>query len=90
MLELYRSALALRRELPELGAETEDSALAWLPSPEGVLAFRRGDGFVCTVNTGSAPVTLPVPGTLLLASTDVPVTADGVVLPADSAAWWRG
>jgi len=54
-----------------------------------VLAFRRGDGFVCTVNTGSSPVPLPVPGALLLASTDVSVAADRVVLPADSAAWWR-
>ena len=74
MLELYRSALTLRRALPELGAETDDTALVWLPAPEGVLAFRRGDGFVCTVNTGSSPVSLPVPGALLLASADVPVT----------------
>jgi alpha-glucosidase len=89
MLELYRSALALRRELPELGAETDDTVLVWLPSPAGVLAFRRGDGFVCTVNTGSEPVTLPVPGVLLLASADVSVAVGGVTLPADSAAWWR-
>jgi alpha-glucosidase len=89
MLELYRSALALRRELPELGAETDDTALAWLPSPADVLMFQRGDGFVCTVNTGSSPVALPVPGRLLLASASVEVAADRVNLPADSAAWWR-
>ena len=89
MLELYRSALALRRELPDLGAETDDTALVWLPSPDGVLAFRRGDGFVCTVNTGSESVALPAPGALLLASTSLSVTADRVDLPADSAAWWR-
>ena len=103
MLELYRSALALRRRLPELGAETGDSVLTWLPSPAPVLAFRRGDGFVCTVNTGSQPVTLPKPGALLLASAPVAVSAPepetaaepgsapaaDVTLPADSAAWWR-
>jgi alpha-glucosidase len=89
MLELYRSALALRRQLPELGAETDATALVWLPAPDGVLAFRRGDGFVCTVNTGSEPVSVPVPGALLLASTDVPVGAGRAELPADSAAWWR-
>ena len=89
MLELYRSALELRRRLPELGAETDDTTLVWLPAPDGVLMFRRGDGFVCTVNTGSVPATLPVPGTLLLASTEMPVAASGTTLPADSAAWWR-
>ena len=89
MLFRSRSALTLRRQLPDLGAETDDTALVWLPAPDGVLAFRRGDGFVCTVNTGSAPVTLPVPGALLLASTDVPVSADSADLPPDSAAWWR-
>jgi alpha-glucosidase len=89
MLELYRSALALRRQQPELGAETDDTALVWLPAPAGVLAFRRGNGFVCTVNTGSEPATVPVPGTLLLASAEVSVAPGGATLPADSAAWWR-
>jgi len=92
MLELYRSALALRRALPSLGAQTADSALMWLElpgAPEAVLAFRRGDRFVCMVNTGSEAVTLPAPGALLLASAAVPVLADSITLPADSAAWWR-
>ncbi|MFG3493809.1 alpha-amylase family glycosyl hydrolase [Streptomyces sp. NPDC047928] len=40
-LELYRSALALRREHPALGA---GDAVEWLPAPEGVLAFRRRPG----------------------------------------------
>ena len=38
MLELYRSALHLRRSRPDLG----DAPLAWLDAPPGVLAFTRG------------------------------------------------
>ncbi|RSS80067.1 alpha-glucosidase, partial [Streptomyces sp. WAC02707] len=45
-LELYRSALAVRRAQPGLGAGED---IQWLDAPEGVLAFRR-DGFVCTAN----------------------------------------
>ncbi|GAA2022606.1 glycoside hydrolase family 13 protein [Catenulispora yoronensis] len=89
VLELYRSALALRRQLPELGAETDGSRLTWLPSPGPVLMFRRGEEFVCTVNTGSDAVTLPVPGTLLLGSAPVAVAGGQLTLPADTAAWWR-
>ena len=37
-LELYRAALALRRDYPALGA---GAAVTWLDAPEGVLAFRR-------------------------------------------------
>jgi alpha-glucosidase len=88
MLELYRSALALRHELADLGADSADSTLTWLDAPSRVLAFRRGE-FVCTVNTSSEPVTLAAPGALLLSSAPVEVTAKSVTLPADSAAWWR-
>ncbi|NUS15033.1 MAG: glycoside hydrolase family 13 protein [Streptomyces sp.] len=90
-LEMYRSALELRRRHPALGAGTE---VAWLDAPEGVLAFRRsgngdgeggsdGDGgdwsgdVVCTVNLTSAPVTLPAPGRALLSSAG-PVRPDAV------------
>jgi alpha-glucosidase len=88
VLWLYRDALRLRRRLSELGVGT----LEWLPAPDGVLAFARGDGFVCTVNFGDEPVTVDVSGGLLLASIDgVEVAVDGrtATLPADSAAWWR-
>ncbi|WP_436232633.1 glycoside hydrolase family 13 protein [Actinacidiphila alni] len=60
-LELYRSALAVRRQRQELGAGT---AVTWLDAPEGVLAFRRdapGGGFVCTVNLTSEPVRVRLP-----------------------------
>jgi alpha-glucosidase len=98
MLELYRSALRLRRQLAALGddaasGETGSSTLTWLAgTPAGVLAFSREPGFVCTVNTGSAPVSIPTPGALLLASAALAMGAENtetVSLPADSAAWWR-
>ncbi|AXK33114.1 DUF3459 domain-containing protein [Streptomyces armeniacus] len=77
---LYREALQLRRGLPQLG--TGD--LRWLDSPPDVLAFARGEGLVCAVNFGTAPVGAPVPGTLLLASGP----CEGPVLPGSTAAWW--
>ncbi|MET7900553.1 glycoside hydrolase family 13 protein [Streptomyces sp. NPDC005355] len=94
-LELYRAALALRREHPALGA---GDAVEWLDAPEGVLAFQRtarvdggaawhGD-FLCTVNTTSEPVRLPAPGRPLLASVPLAAPGDETELPADSAVWW--
>ncbi|MCH6159987.1 glycoside hydrolase family 13 protein [Streptomyces marispadix] len=81
-LELYRTALRLRHELPDLGA---GESVEWLPAPRGVLAFRRGD-FVCTANTGDGPAELHgVAGELILASG--PYDGAGP-LPADTTAWW--
>ncbi|MEV8319936.1 glycoside hydrolase family 13 protein [Streptomyces sp. NPDC059900] len=83
-LELYRSALAVRRTQQGLGA---GDSLEWLEAPEGVLAFRR-EGFVCTANTTGTAVTIPAPGRILLANAEVE-TADGKVeLPADTTVWW--
>jgi alpha-glucosidase len=99
-LEFYRGALAVRREHPALGAGRD---VEWLPAPEGVLAFRRTTSrgaVVCTVNLTAEPVTIPTPGTLLLASTDLGgstglgettglgESAAGTSLPGDSTAWW--
>ncbi|MEV7191517.1 glycoside hydrolase family 13 protein [Streptomyces sp. NPDC093510] len=91
-LEFYRRALAVRRAHPALGAGRD---IAWVPSPEGVLAFRRttsAGSFVCTTNLSASPVTVPTPGTLLLASAHVVPGAGpdaaGTVLPADSTVWW--
>jgi alpha-glucosidase len=87
MLELYRTALALRREVPGLG----DGTMHWLPAPVDVLAFAR-PGFVCTANLRPEPVEIPVPGRLLLSS--VPLASaeaagpGPVQLPADACAWW--
>lgn len=78
MLTLYRAALALRREHPALG----EGPLEWLPGPDGVLAFSRGEGFVCMVNLSGGPVALPAGAEVLLATEPL----DGE-LPVDAAVW---
>ncbi|MEU8891029.1 glycoside hydrolase family 13 protein [Streptomyces sp. NPDC048442] len=84
-LELYRSALTVRRDHAGLGAGTD---VTWLPdAPAGVLAFAR-DGFVCTANTTGTPVRMAVPGRVLLASAEVTCDEDEFDLPADTTVWW--
>ncbi|MGW0733214.1 glycoside hydrolase family 13 protein [Streptomyces sp. NPDC002851] len=85
-LELYRSALALRRELPALG----DGGMEWLDTPAGVLAFGRRPGFVCTLNTLPTEVAVPAPGgSALLCSGPEPACRGAeVVLPPESTVWW--
>jgi alpha-glucosidase len=72
-LELYRSALALRPR----------GDFAWLESPPGSLAFRRGD-VVCAVNVDAPAFELPH-GELLLASE----LGIGRMLQPSCAAWLR-
>lgn len=80
-LELYRRALAIRREHPALG----DGELSWLPAPAGALAFAREPGFICIVNmSADAPVPLPRGAAALLASGAL---ADGRGVPRDTAVW---
>ncbi|MET7381505.1 glycoside hydrolase family 13 protein [Streptomyces sp. NPDC005526] len=79
MLELYRGALRLRREHPALG----DGALTWIDAPEGLLAFRRGPGFVCMVNLSAEAYRLPDHVSVLLASGTV---EEGLLAP-DEAVW---
>jgi alpha-glucosidase len=83
-LELYRSALAVRREQADLGA---GDAVEWLRAPEGVLAFRRGD-FVCVANTTGESVTTPSYGRVLIASDEVAETGGEAKVPADTTVWW--
>ena len=83
MLSLYRSALALRKSIDDL----RGTPLAWLPAPDGVLAFQRGPRFRCLVNLRSEPLRLPWPA--LLASTRIG-TRNGTgagMLPQDAAVW---
>ncbi|MFF7649597.1 glycoside hydrolase family 13 protein [Streptomyces sp. NPDC007983] len=82
-LELYRAALALRRELPGLG----DGPMSWLNAPAGVLALSR-PGFVCTLNTLGEEVELPLPGRALLSSAPLAYGAGTVRIPPESCAWW--
>ena len=89
MLALYRSALALRRDRPELG----DGTMSWIDTASSdsaghVLAFRRDPGFVCVVNVGDEPAAPPDAvrdGALLLASD--PLLPDGT-LPGATSAWY--
>jgi alpha-glucosidase len=80
ILNLYRSALRLRRELPALG----DGTLTWLDPGSDVLAFARDPGFACVVNFGASPVPVPVEGKVLLRSDR---EAGGAPLQPDTAAW---
>jgi alpha-glucosidase len=83
-LELYRTALRIRREHPALAADAGD--VTWLQTEPGVLAFSRSAGdtvLTCVVNLGSAPVALDGYGTPVVAS--APLTDH--LLPVDAAAW---
>ena len=79
-LELYRTALRLRRE--HLGFR--GSGLAWLPSPPSVLRFDRPGGLEVVVNLGSEPIELPGGRPVLLSSEPLP---DDGRLPRDAAVW---
>ncbi len=79
MLELYRRALHLRRDHAALG----DSALTWLDTPPGVLAFAREPGFACVVNLSADPYPLPEHDAVVLASGHI---EDGR-LGTDEAVW---
>ncbi|MBU6212871.1 MAG: glycoside hydrolase family 13 protein [Actinomycetales bacterium] len=81
MLELYRSALRMRRLLPALGRANVE----WVDSPEAVLRLRLnsdGEAVEVLLNTSPAPVPLPA-GRVLLASADVSAGS----LPSDASAW---
>jgi alpha-glucosidase len=84
MLALYRSALELRRDRPELG----DGTMYWIDTGGEVLAFRRDPGFVCVVNVGGEPAVPPdaVRDGALLLSSD-PLLPDGR-LPGTTSAWY--
>ncbi|MEV0846970.1 glycoside hydrolase family 13 protein [Streptomyces sp. NPDC049954] len=82
-LELYRTALSLRRELPGLGS----GSLRWEEAPEGVLLFSR-PGFVCALNTRDTEVVLRLPGRALLASGPLGSSAGDTVLPGETCGWW--
>ena len=79
-LNLYRRALRLRRTL-DLG----DEPLTWVDdSRPDVLAFRRGDRFLCVVNFGDTPVAVPASADVVLSSAPPPENGR---LPGTSAIW---
>jgi len=81
MLGLYRSGLRLRRSVPWAG----EPDLRWLPAPEPVLAFARGERFACLVNFGPEAFSLPADTTVLIASGEL----EGGALPQDTTVWLR-
>jgi alpha-glucosidase len=77
-LELYRTALRLRRKL------LDGESLTWAEdTPAGVLQFARSGGWRCVANLSDAAVALPA-GEVLLASG--PLTDDGRLGP-DTTVW---
>ena len=80
MLELYRTALRIRRARTALG----DGPLTWLDSPAGTLVFGRGGaagGVVCAVNLTGRTVSIAASGELLLSS------AEAGAVAVDGPAW---
>ncbi|MEP1125811.1 MAG: glycoside hydrolase family 13 protein [Ilumatobacter sp.] len=76
-LNLYRSALRIRRE-----HFTADFDITMIDLGADVLAFERGNGARCVVNMGAVPIAIPE-GVVLLASAPL----DDGELPADAAVW---
>jgi alpha-glucosidase len=79
MLSLYRAGLHVRREAPwGVGSE-----LRWLEYGDEVIAFARGDRFLCIVNFGPEAVELPAGVDVLLASAGLV----GNALAQDTTVW---
>ena len=79
MLELYRTALLMRRTL-----QTSEG-ISWNEGADDVLSFTRDNGWTSITNFGDNAVDLPA-GTVLLSS--APVTPEGQ-LPGNATAWVR-
>ena len=79
MLNLYRTALRMRREHLALG----DGEFTWLETGRNQLAFTRDPGFAFAANLGDSPVSLPLGTHVILASGPL----NGALLPPDTAAW---
>ncbi|MGH3354486.1 MAG: glycoside hydrolase family 13 protein, partial [Nocardioidaceae bacterium] len=83
-LSFYRRALRMRHDLlPSLG-----TAVEFLDTAPGVLAFRREPDLVCVVNCGAESVDVSDRGDLLLSSGPSDDLAGGVLRP-DTAAWFH-
>jgi alpha-glucosidase len=78
MLSLYRDGLRIRQTRP-----WGDGPFRWLHAGDDSLAFARGDSFVCLVNFGPEPITVPDGAPVLIASNEL----EGGALPQDTTVW---
>ncbi|MFG1776271.1 glycoside hydrolase family 13 protein [Micromonospora sp. NPDC049048] len=89
-LELYRTALRIRREHPALAADA--GGVTWLEAGPGVLAFSRAAGdtvLTCVVNISGAPALIDGYGTPIAASEPLTGQGSGHLLGVDAAAWFE-
>lgn len=89
-LELYRTALRIRRTHPALS--TAAAQIVWEETRPGILAFTRaagGTALTCVVNIGDAPLVSTEYGELLVASTALTREGSGYLIPVDAAAWFE-
>ncbi|MFF5051847.1 glycoside hydrolase family 13 protein [Micromonospora sp. NPDC000663] len=87
-LELYRTALRIRRDHPALAADA--GGVTWLETGPGVLAFSRANGeavLTCVVNLSGAPVLIDGYGQPVVASDTLTGQGSGHLLGVDAAAW---
>ncbi|MBQ1076282.1 glycoside hydrolase family 13 protein [Micromonospora sp. C31] len=89
-LELYRTALRIRREHPALAADAGE--VTWLEAGPGVLAFSRTAGdtvLTCVVNISGAPALVDGYGAPIAASEPLTGQGSGHLLRVDAAAWFE-
>jgi maltooligosyltrehalose trehalohydrolase len=90
VLDWHRSLIALRRSTPSLTDGCLDAVQVRADDTAGWLVMQRG-AMTVACNIGTVPVTLPVAGSLALASEPgVSLEAGSLVLPPDSVAVVRG
>ena len=82
-LTFYRAALRARRGDPALG----DGTMTWIDAPDGVLAFQRGDNFICVINYANHPIELPAGARNARHIIGTAESPTGT-LAAESAAWF--
>lgn len=80
-LNLYRTALHLRRDIP-------DAPLQFLDAAPGLVAFTRGADFACVTNCTAEAVPFPVRGATILCSTSG-APNESPFVPACSTVWLR-
>lgn len=89
-LELYRTALRIRRAHPALS--TAAAHLCWEETQPGVLAFTRtadGTALTCVVNISDAPAVSTEYGEPLVASAALTREGSSYLIPVDAAAWFE-